>query len=88
VKATPIGCAVNFSCTQGWSFSFTFQTDGCGAGLDTSARFIASSISARLRGELVSRTRCPFSGMKASRNTIAAIFFSTCSAAPEMIQPP
>ena len=23
VKATPIGCAVNFSATQGWSFSLT-----------------------------------------------------------------
>jgi len=66
----------------------TFQTEGCGAGRDTSAFLTASSISARLRGELVSSTRCPFSGMKASRKTIDEIFFSTCLATPEMIQPP
>jgi hypothetical protein len=52
------------------------------------ARFNASSISARLRGELVSSTRWPFSGMNASRNTMEEIFFSTCSVTPEMIQPP
>ena len=88
MSETPIGWAVCFASTHARSFSFTFQVVAGGAGREMSPFFSASAISALLRSELRSRPFWPFSGMKASRNTIEAIAGSICSATPEITQPP
>ena len=87
-RKQPIGCKPVKLSTQARSFSLTPKASALRGGTPSAPCCSAARVASITAWPVMSTMASPFSGRKASRNTIDEIADAICSATPETTKPP